>query len=448
MDRREFIKTGAGAFFIAATGCVSNSGVIGGAGAPSSRVRLAVLGCHAKGRGNRIMRAAMMNPGVEIAWVCDVDERARDFAAAEVEKYSGFKPRKEKDFRKVLEDPNLDGILSETPDHLHAYTAVMAMRAGKGVYVEKPCCFCPREGEILVDTWKKTGMVFQMGNQRRASYNIDEALKWLKETNAIGEIRWARGWCPGNRASIGRGKVVPVPAWLDWDLWQGPAPRTEYRDNVVHYNWHWFRRWGTAETGNNSTHFADIARWAIGEHCFPKRVSCLGGSIFPRKDDDFEWPDTYNMSFEYPDGKFIAFEQTTHNDLASYTDRTGCVAYGSEGSVFFGAADDIVVKDSKGKVLRTWERNKDAKIGSLTNPTAELDILQTGNFVESIRTKDQSTNSPADEAYMSTYLPLISNIAIETDGALNVDPKTGHPVNSAAAQKRWAREYEKGWELA
>ena len=441
MNRREFIKTGAGVFFIAAAGRAF------GAAAPSNRVRLAIIGCHEKGRGIRIMRAAMMNPGVEIAWVCDVDERARAFAAAEVEKASGIRPRVEKDFRKVLEDPVLDGIISETPDHIHAYSAVMAMRAGKAVYVEKPCCFCPREGEILVDTWKKTGRVFQMGSQRRASRNIAEALAWLKETKAIGELRWARGWCPGNRASIGRGKAVEAPAWLDWDLWQGPAPRTGYRDNIVHYNWHWFRRWGTAETGNNSTHFLDIARWALEERGFPKRVACLGASAFPRKGDDFEWPDTYNMSFEYPDGKFISFEQTAHNILASYTDRTGCVAYGSEGSVFFGAADDVVVKDSKGKVLRSWERNKDAKVGSLTNPTAELDILHTGKFVSCIRANDTRTNSPADEAYFSSFLPLVSNIAIETEGVLNLDPTTGRPVGSVAAEKRWAREYEKGWEL-
>jgi len=441
MNRREFIGGGASAFFIATAGRAF------GAAAPSNRVRLAILGCHEKGRGIRIMRAAMMNPGVEIAWVCDVDERARAFAAAEVEKLSGVKPRQEKDFRKVLEDPNLDGILSETPDHLHAYTAVMAMRAGKAVYVEKPCCFCPREGEILVDTWKKTGKVFQMGSQRRASYNIAQALKWLKDENVIGELRWARGWCPGNRASIGRGKAVPVPEWLDWDLWQGPAPRTAYKDNIVHYNWHWFRRWGTAETGNNSTHFLDIARWALGESGFPKRVSCLGGSILPNKDDDFEWPDTFNMSFEYPDGKFIAYEQSTHNDIASYADRTGCVVYGKEGSIFFGVADDVVVRDAKGKVLRTWERNKNAQIGSLTNPTAELDILHTGQFVSCIRKNDVRTNASADEAYFSTYLPLVSNIALETDGVLNTDPKTGRPFGSKAAEKLWAREYEKGWEL-
>ena len=147
MNRRDFIKSGTGAFAIASAGRAF------GDAAASNRVRLAIVGCHEKGRGQTVMKAAMKVPGVEIAYVCDVDARARDWAAAEVEKLSGFKPKKEKDLRKVLEDRELDGIISETPDHWHAYSAVLAMNAGKAVYVEKPCAFCPLECEVIVDTW-------------------------------------------------------------------------------------------------------------------------------------------------------------------------------------------------------------------------------------------------------------------------------------------------------
>ena len=253
-SRRQFLGYGSAAFIAA-------SGRVFGAEAPSNRVRLAIVGCHELGRGQQVMKSALRVPGVDIACVCDVDSRARDFAAAEVERLSGFAPRKEKDLRKVLEDPTLDGVILETPDHWHAYGAVLAMQAGKHVYVEKPCCFCPREGEILVDTWKRTGRVLQVGSQRRSSSNYRAAFAWLAENgNPVGELRFAKCWYASNRASIGRGRVAPVPEWLDWDLWQGPAPRVAYRDNVVHYNWHWFRRWGTAETGNNAPHFADISR--------------------------------------------------------------------------------------------------------------------------------------------------------------------------------------------
>ena len=220
--RRQFLQAAAasGAFFIASPNRVF------GAGAPSNRVRLAIVGCHAKGRGNRMMLAALEVPGVEIAYVCDVDARARDYAAEQVKKISGVAPKKEKDLRKVLEDKELDGIISVTPDHWHAYSAVLAMRAGKSVYLEKPCCFCPEEGEILVKTWKQTGKTLQIGTQRRASKTYREAIEWAQSAaKPLGELTFAKCLCSCSRASIGRGKVANVPEWLDWELWQGPAPR-------------------------------------------------------------------------------------------------------------------------------------------------------------------------------------------------------------------------------
>ena len=441
MNRRDFVKTGAGAFFIAASGRAL------GQGAASNRVRLAIVGCHEKGRGISVMRRALTVPGLEIAWVCDVDSRARDFAAAEVQKIAGYVPRKEKDLRKVLEDKELDGIISETPDHWHAYSAVLAMRAGKAVYVEKPCCFCPREGEILVDVWRKTGMVLQVGSQRRASRIYRAVFDYLRENAGIvGELKWAKCWYMSDRESIGRGKPAPVPEWLDWDLWQGPAPRTGYRDNVVHYNWHWFRRWGTAETGNNAPHFADVARWALGVK-FPQRVVASGGKLFPRKGDDYEWPDTYSLSFEYPGDKLVTFELTSHVSGKPYLNvGTGAMVYGDNGSVYFGPADDATVFDRKGKVIKEWKFDPNAQVGSLTNPTAALDALHMTKFVECVRAKDQNTFAPADEGYMSTYMPIVGNIALETQEALKVDPATGRP-ESAAALALWSREYEKGWEL-
>ena len=443
MNRREFIKAGSSAFFIAAAGRAF------GADAPSNRVRLAIVGCHAKGRGISVMRAAMLVPGVEIAYVCDVDSRAMDFAAAEVEKIGGYKPRKEKDLRKLLEDPALDGIISETPDHWHAWSAVMAMRAGKHVYVEKPCCFCPREGEILVDTWRETGKVLQVGSQRRASLNYRAAFDWLRDNGQpLGELKWGKCWYMANRASIGRGNRVAVPEWLDWELWQGPAPRQDYRDNIVHYNWHWFRNWGTGESGNNAPHFADVARWALGVK-FPKRVSVMGGSLFPRQDDDYEFADSFNMSFEFPGDKLITFELTSHVNAKPYMDvSTGAMVYGDKGAIYFGPSDDVKVFDAKGNVLKAWDKDSSStQVGSLTDPTARLDFLHQTNFVECIRANSQGTFVPANEGYMSSYMPIAGNVALATHETFETDPNTGRPLNCKAAEALWAREYAKGWEL-
>lgn len=435
------MKTSAGgAFFISAAGRAF------GAATPSNRVRLAIVGCHAKGRGNRMMRAAMEVPGVEIAYVCDVDERARDYAAKQVKDITGVAPKKEKDLRKVLEDKNLDGIISVTPDHWHAYSAVLAMRAGKAVYLEKPCCFCPEEGEILVRVWKETGMTFQVGTQRRASKSYRESIEWLRSAEKpIGDLKFAKCLCSCSRRSIGRGTKVAPPSWLDWDLWQGPAPRRDFRSNLVHYNWHWFRHWGTGETGNNAVHFCDIARWALGVG-FPSRVSCSAPTLFPMN-DDFEWPDVNNMSFEYDVGKQIVFDISSRTPRRHPADmQAGCIVYGEKGSAFFGMKDDVLILDGNGKELKSYAPG-DMKVGSLTNPTAKLDVGNMADFVDNLRAAKQGTFCPADEAYISTQMPLLANIAADTHSVLDIDVKTGRPVGNAAAMAMWGREYQKGWEL-
>ena len=442
MNRREFIKAGAGAFFIA------SSGKAFGVGAASNRVRLAIVGCHADGRGFEVMKSAMKVPGVEIAWVCDVDRRARENAADYVLKVTGVKPRIEKDLRKVLEDKELDGVLSETPDHFHAYSAVIAMRAGKAVYVEKPCCFCPAEGQILMRVAKETGKVLQVGSQRRASLNYRAAFDYLRRTNAIGAMRYAKAWYSSDRASIGAGRKCVVPEWLDWNLWQGPAPREDFRDNIVHYNWHWFRKWGTSEMGNNAPHFIDAARWALGIHTFPETVQCSGGQYFP-KGGDFEWPDVFNSSFKYPNGKIITFEMTCHGGSQSlFGDQTGALVYGEKGSLYLGSRDNAALLDQSGKVVKEWsaKATADGARISLTNPAAELDVLHLANYVSCIRANDQRTNASADEGVKSSVLPLLANIAADCGETLHVDPITCEPTTKAGADK-WAREYEKGWEL-
>lgn len=444
MNRREFITVGAGAFFVASANRVF------GAAAPSNRVRLAIVGCHELGRGINVMKAALQVPGIEIAWVCDVDGRAREFAAAYVLKATGIRPRMEKDLRKVLEDKELDGIISETPDHFHAYSAVIAMRAGKAVYVEKPCCFSPAEGQILMRVANETGMVLQVGSQRRSSLSYQAAIKYLRESNDIGEMRWAKAWYMANRSSIGRGKQSAVPEWLDWDLWQACAPRTEFRDNVVHYNWHWFRRWGTSEMGNNAPHFADISRWALGLDSFPETVTCMGERQFG-KDDDYEWPDLFNASFRYPGGKMITFELASHCNWTPYRNAgTGAMIYGTKGSAYFGADDTVQVFDEKSALVREWKSGgamrEAATPVSTTNPTSNLDVLHMTNFVECLRQRNRKTFVDAEQGVKSSILPLLANIAADCGETIHLDPRTGKLAGKAGADK-WSREYQKGWEL-
>lgn len=178
------------------------------------------------------------------------------------------------------------------------------------MYLEKPCSHNPYEGELLTEAVHKHKRVLQMGAQRRSSPNTRQAIAEIRG-GIIGKAYFGRAWYVNNRASIGRGKPAPVPPYLDYELWQGPAPRHPYRDNLIHYNWHWFWHWGTGEALNNGTHEVDIARWALGVD-WPARVTSSGGRYHYA--DDWETPDTQVIGLDFPGGKTISWKGRSCND--------------------------------------------------------------------------------------------------------------------------------------
>ena len=441
MKRREFMKAAVGV-----TSALTGGIQLFGQGIPSKRVRVALMGCHAKGRGFQLMKAVLSLPDVEVATVCDVDVRAQDEAAAEVLKRTRKAPKKETDIRRVLEDKSIDGIICAAPDHWHAPAALMTMQAGKAIYVEKPCSHNPREGEMLVAAAARYGAVFQMGNQRRSSAVYQNAVKEIR-AGVIGEPRFARCWYATQRTPIGKGKAVAVPEWLNWDLWQGPAPRREFHDNYVPYTWHWFHHWGTGECGNNATHYVDVARWAL-DVTFPTRVTSAGGRLF-HEGDDWEWFDTQASTFEFPGRKFMTWEGLSSVKARPYEGAsTGCMIYGLDGAVLFTPNNVCTLFDKGGKLVREWSA-KDAKADATnrTDPTANLDQAHLSNWVACIRNKDPKTPSTAAVAHASTLLTHLANIAQRTGETVKVDPSTGKLAAGSPGAELWAREYEKGWEM-
>ena len=418
-----------------------------GQSAPSNTVRVALMGCHTKGRGFQLMKALSGLPGVEIATVCDVDARAMDEASAEVQKLMQKTPKKEKDLRKVLEDNGIDGVICAAPDHWHAPAALMAMKAGKAIYVEKPCSHNPREGEILVAAAAKYGSVFQMGNQRRSSLVYQDVIKEIRG-GIIGEPRFGRCWYATQRDPIGKGKPADVPEWLDWNLWQGPAPRRPFQDNVVPYKWHWFHHWGTGECGNNATHYVDVARWALNV-TFPTRVTSAGGRLF-HEGDDWEWFDTQAATFEFPGRKFMTWEGLTSVKARPYENAsTGCMIYGLEGAILFTPNNVCTLFDKAGKQVREWNSKEvTGDATNRTNPTMGLDAAHLANWVACVRGKDVKTPSPAAEAHASTLLTHLANIAQRTGETVKVDAATGALAKGSVGADLWARKYEKGWEMS
>jgi predicted dehydrogenase len=435
--RREFSKTVA----ISATGLAFGtargySRIMGSNG----RVNCAVIGLN--GRAGAHLSSLQANKTMAaITHVADVDSTILAKFATDTEKTTGTAPKAEKDFRKLLENKDIDAITIATPDHWHTPMAIMGMQAGKHVYLEKPCSHNLHEVEVLNAAVGKYGKVVEMGNQQRSSPHTIEIIGQIK-SGLIGNAYYAKAWYTNNRGSIGVGKLAPTPATLDWDLWQGPAPRQPYKDNRHPYNWHWFHIYGTGETLNNGTHEVDVCRWALGVD-YPTRVTASGGRY--AFTDDWEFYDTLNTSFEYP-GKLIEWEGRCCNDLPIYNRERGLAVYGTTGSVIIDR-DGYEIHDLKGKMVREFKVPKEGKTSSAdTVGRDSMTDLHFTNFLTAIKTPGTKLDSPIPDASISVAILLMSNIAYDLKRDLKVDPKTGAFVSDAEATAMRARKYEKGWE--
>jgi predicted dehydrogenase len=442
-SRRSFVKNA-----MKGAAAVSLAGVLPGFSARSyanimgsnERIRVASMGVNSRGLsvGTNFARQS----DCEMVYVCDVDSRAAEKFAAAVEKITGKRPQAAPDFRKALEDKNLDALIVTAPDHWHAPAAILACKAGKHVYVEKPCCHNPHEGEMLVAAAKKYNRVVQMGSQRRSLPNFIEAIKEL-HGGAIGRPYFAKAWYTNHRASIGKGNDTAVPSWLNFDLWQGPAPREHYRDNILHYNWHWFWNWGTGEAGNNGIHTVDLARWGLGVD-FPQKVNSGGGRY--RYQDDWQTTDTQVINLEFKNS-FISWEGRSCNDQPVEGSSTGVMFYGENGSLLMGDRNSYSIFDAKGKPIKEVKNEvlvKDPK--SLSSPSQQLDAFHVRNFFDGVRNGSQQLNQEITSGYKSTLLLLLGNISQRTGRTLDINPENGHILHDEEAMKYWRRSYEAGWE--
>jgi len=390
------------------------------------------------GRGSVLAKTFAKTANADVAAVCDVDSTVLAKAAAAVSEAQGKTVKSIVDFRRALDDKSIDALVIAAPDHWHAPAALLAMSAGKHVYLEKPCGHNPREGELLVEAQRKHGRVVQMGTQQRSAPRSIEVLQAVRE-GLIGTPYQARAWYANTRGTIGRGKAAPVPGNLDYELWQGPAPHTPYHDNVIHYNWHWFRRWGTGEIANNGTHEIDVCRWALGvDRC--TRVTSTGGRH--HFDDDWEFTDTQEAVFEFPGGKRIIWQGQSCNGLNTYGRSRGTSILGTTGSVVMDR-DGYVVYDLKNEVVK---QNLATQAGDGLNISADDDMTNAhiANFVDAIRT-GAALRQPIEEGAKSVLLCHLGNIAQWTGRALKIDPATGRIQGDEQAMAHWHREYAPGW---
>ena len=270
-----------------------------------------------------------------------------------------------------------------TPDHWHAKAAIMAMQAGKHVYLEKPTSHNPAENEMLVRAALKYNRIVQVGNQRRSFPNVIKAMEEIK-SGSIGKVRYAKSWYVNNRPSIGTGKVVPT------------------------------------------------------------KVDSIGGRY--RFQDDWQTPDTQLITFQFGDEASFSWEGRSCNTMPVDGYGVGTAFYGENGTLFIGGGNEYKIADIKGKTIKEVKSDLKFETGNLLNPSEKLDAFHFRNWFDAIR-KGTKLNSGIVDACISTQLVQLGNIAQRVGHSLQIDPGSGRILNDLEANKLWGREYEKGWEI-
>jgi predicted dehydrogenase len=434
ITRREFLD----ALAVGATGLAlgstakSYAQILGS----NDRLNFAIIGLN--GRAYAHLSALKANKtAARISHVCDVDSNILQKFADSVRQEMGETAQTDKDFRKILEQKDVDAITIATPDHWHTPMAIAGLQAGKHVYVEKPCSHNPAEGEMLVEAQRKYRKLVQMGTQQRSSPHTIEIVEKI-HAGAIGRPYFAKAWYVNDRKSIGTGKEVPVPPQLDWDLWQGPAPRRPYRDNVHPYNWHWFKIYGTGEALNNGTHEVDVCRWALGVD-YPKRVTSSGGRY--QFKDDWQFYDTLVTSFAYEE-QMISWEGKSCQGMKVYGRDRGSTIMGTKATVLVDRGG-YEIYDLKGNKTREFKAGAATSSADLVGRDSMTDA-HFANFIAGIR-KGDKLNAPIKVGNVSVTMLQLSNIAWEVNRELQLDANNGRIQGDAEAMKMWGRDYEKGW---
>jgi predicted dehydrogenase len=426
LDRRGFLhETGAGLAVLAGARVAL-------ADEAPRRVVIAIIGTGGMGTGH--VKALAARTDVEIAWVCDVDASRRGAAADIVEAARGTAPQETGDLRRVLADPRVEAVWIATPDHWHVPAAVLALDAGKHVYVEKPCCHNLREGEALEAAVRRSGRRLQVGTQSRSTAVVRAAIDHLRAGD-IGDILVAKAWNSQKRGTIGRQQPAEPPPQLDYDLWLGPAPHVPYRPNLLPGVWRWWYDFGCGDIGNDGVHDIDVAVWGLGAETHPTRIACLGGKYF--FDDDMQFPDTQYAVFEYPradrsgPARQLIFEQRIWSPYVQEGYENGAAFYGTNGMLIIGHTVGWKLYGPRNRLV--------AEMAGQADLVAHHD-----NFLACVRDPAQVLNADVRAGVLSAGLVHLANIAARVGRVLEYDLQQRVITGDAEATTLLGRKYRDG----
>jgi len=426
----------------------------------NDKIRVGFIGIG--NRGSQLLNLFMKNPAVEIAALCDVYEpyTTRDRSTVH-QRYLdiGMVPRmgegfgkevkRYSDFRKMLEQKDIDAVCIATPDHWHAIQAIQAMEAGKDVYVEKPLTISIKEGRAMVDAQKRTGRVCAVGLNRRGS-SIFQALSKEVPAGLIGKVSTARALRISNMFpdGIGRMNAEAPPANLDWDMWLGPRPHRDYQYNIAPYKFRWWSEY-SSQMGNWGVHYMDVIRWLIGETS-PVAITAHGGKY--AVNDDRDIPDTMEVFFEFDSGTIIQF--SIHEASSGGGITGGEIELNGSKGTLLASQDGYRVIPARPGQFQTWEKLLDERSVELEGEQGHGDLQikedSTANlvndFIECIQ-MDREPLCTLENGHRSTSFAHLANIALAMGTRLEWDSVNERITNNEKANELLHYQYREPWTL-
>ena len=368
---------------------------------------------------------------VSLAWLCDVDPaQIEKMNALVTREFQAAQPKRTSRFEDLIEDKDIDAVIIATPHHWHAPIALAAMQAGKDVYIEKPISHVFNEGLLIIAAAKKYGRVVQQGSQMRSSPMTEKAGQLLQE-GIIGKVKVARAWTAETRTIEKPLPDAMSPAGVDYDRWLGPAPQRPFNPQRFHQTWRMFADYGNGEIGDDGIHDLDMAAWGLGIDTLPKQITARGSRML-LDGHASEYPDNMNVTYEYPDGRLLIYENYPFTAYGLHGFDNGNVFYGTEGymvfsrrgafSVFLGPKG--IPGPTEGKELR-GERG-------YAEHMAE--------FLNAVRNRTP-TRAAAEVAHRSCALVHLAEIAFRTRGRLDFDPVNEKFIDCDEANQLLSKKY-------
>jgi len=435
VNRRDFMRNSIGTAALLAL-LPARSGRAAG-----DKVVVGVMGLG--GRGRQLAQMFAARADVEVAYLCDVDKRRSQRAAEAVTQAQNKKPRLVQDFRRMLDDRDLDAVINATPDHWHALGTIRACQAGKDVYVEKPMAHNPWEGRKMIEAARKYKRVVQVGTQTRSAPYVLEAVDRIR-SGRLGDVHAIRVFNMMRHSPMRAGSVQPVPDELDYDMWCGPAAKLPYNPSR---RWLNFREYSCGPIAGDAIHQLDLARMLIGDKPYPDTVAHAGG--ITALQDGRDMPDTQFALYEY--GSLTLIFQAAL--WTPYMKKTPQSIRNSDGFPDWPfSSTKIEVLGTKGFMYLGrhgggWEiRDSDGKVtGSRYGRQADKEHQD--NFVECIRTRKRA-NADVEQGHYSTLLCHLANISWWAGNQkLRLDPKTETFVDDPAANQHRRRTYRPQWRV-